>query len=179
MGYEFHTVFFCQHESLPGFHHILTAKYLFYKLQEKLLLQLQQTQDLAALTQEVGTHELIQWLQLNIDNVTLTLLTYHHRPKTRQPSMYVLDEAKCECKSVFYLHLCGLSVTVPSKGSALDELLVQTKKPSRAHLATAAALGGTVDGLHPAQDPAVSIAPILPPSMLICLKNAIELEYNQ
>ena len=95
--------------------------------------------------------------------------------------MYVLDEAKCKCESVFYLHPCRLNnATVPSKGSALDDLLVRTEKPSGAHLAVAAAAPGwAVDGPHPARDSAVSVVPILPPSALICLKNAIELEYNQ
>ena len=159
----------------------MTAKYLSCKLWEKLLLQLQQSRDLAALIEEAGIRQLAQWLLLDINDVALTPETYCHRPKTGQKSVYILDEAKCKCESVFYLHPCRLNnMTVPSKGLALDDLLVQTKKPSRAHLAVAvAAPGWAVDGPHLARDSAVSVVPILPPSTLICLKNAIELEYNQ
>ena len=78
------------------------AKYLFRKLKEKLLLQLQQTWDLAALTQEAGPCELKEWLQLDIDDEAITPLSYRSRPQRRKPSVYVLDEGKCESSSVLF-----------------------------------------------------------------------------
>ena len=62
------------------------------------MLQLQQTRDLAALTQEAGLDELKYWMQLDIDDEALTPLAYRQRPSplNRRPSVYVLDEAKCK-----------------------------------------------------------------------------------
>ena len=77
-------------EGLP-FH---TAKYLYRKLTEKLMLQLQQTRDLAALTQEAGALEIQDWLTMDIDDQPLTPATYHCRPPHRPPSVYILDAAK-------------------------------------------------------------------------------------
>ncbi|KAI1783516.1 hypothetical protein LXA43DRAFT_903418 [Ganoderma leucocontextum] len=72
------------------------AKYLLRKLTEKLHLQLLQTRDLAALTEEAGPLELRDWLRLDLDDEALTPITYHTRPKVRQPSVYELDAAKCK-----------------------------------------------------------------------------------
>ena len=74
----------------------LTAKYLYRKILEKLLLQLLQTRDLAALTEEAGLDEIKRWLQLDVDEEALTPLTYRLRSANRRPSVYVLDEAKCK-----------------------------------------------------------------------------------
>lgn len=72
------------------------AKYIFRKLREKLQLQLLQTRDLAALTEETRPRDLQAWLQLDTDGEPLTPLTYHTRSKTRPPSVYALDVAKCK-----------------------------------------------------------------------------------
>ena len=78
---------------------------------------------------------------------------------------------------------------VPSKGSALDDLLGRTVKPLGAHLAAAVEPPTTDGGLGVGNtqvpgNPGATSGPrashrILPPAALICLKNAIELEYNQ
>ena len=78
-----------------------TAKYLFRKLREKLLLQLQQTRDLAALTEEAGPGELKEWLKLDIEDEAMTPLSYHNRPQKQKQSVYVLDEGKCKCATVY------------------------------------------------------------------------------
>lgn len=77
-----------------------TAKYLFRKLREKLLLQLQQTRDLAALTEEAGPCELKEWLKLDIEDEAMTPLSYHNRPQKQKQSVYVLDEGKCKYGNV-------------------------------------------------------------------------------
>ena len=62
------------------------------------MLQLQQTRDLAALTEEAGLDELKCWMQLDVDDEALTPLTYGQRPSpsNRKASVYILDEAKCK-----------------------------------------------------------------------------------
>ena len=74
---------------------------------------------------------------------------------------------------------------VPSKGSALEELLGRAEKPSGTHLAAAAdqpsdGKHGRDCGTHAiAESAGPSSHGTLPPSVIICIKNAIELEYNQ
>ena len=78
-----------------------------------------------------------------------------------------------------------MDTRVPSKGSALQELLARTVKPSVARLTAAvdAPSGESSNrGTRRAGDPGSSVvqsSPILPPSAIICLKNGIELEFNQ
>ena len=69
-----------------------TTKYLFWKLWEKLILQLLQMRDLAALTEEAVSEALQEWLQLDLDEEPLMPLTYYTSPRKQQPSVYILDE---------------------------------------------------------------------------------------
>ena len=70
---------------------------------------------------------------------------------------------------------------VPSKGSTLDQLLGRTEKPSGSGLAAA---GQEWSDRGAERSPKLNVlrdeaSPILPPSAVICLKNGIELEFNQ
>ena len=84
---------------------------------------------------------------------------------------------------MIYVLISGL---VPSKGSALDELLARTVRPSGEHLSAAVPPDAGSDqgqDLHAAGIPAPITSPqqspILSPSAILCLKTGIELEYTQ
>ena len=87
VGYLFFTG--CRDADTP-----LLAKYLYRKVTQKLLLQLQQTRDLAALTQEAGPTEMKEWLEMDIDDHALNPVTYHTRSPKKSQSVYILDVAK-------------------------------------------------------------------------------------
>ena len=80
--------------------HIVTARYIASKIKELLLLQLKQTMDLAALTEEAGLEVVKQWLALEIDDQAPTPSTYKPR-KTAKRSVFVLDETHGEVPSPF------------------------------------------------------------------------------
>ena len=79
---------------------IVTARYIASKIKELLLLQLKQTMDLAALTEEAGLEVVKQWLALEIDDQAPTPSTYKPR-KTAKRSVFVLDETHGEVPSPF------------------------------------------------------------------------------